>query len=1047
MELQSLRQIVHRPNGFLGINASTNDIEIQNAHFFGKLVVWIRYKTSESYRRAIHQAKNKLVDAMVSDETYSKYFKEKISREIPEFLTRDKPISARDVHTFIVEVEHHASQAQSTEAAKRRDQRLSAAKDLIAKFSAHTGEDGDCQALDAKIDAILQRKTATEPGVDAANINREGIGEELYKGAIANEAKIIAIDDDQGMEAFVDSVLSDILEQRVGNAKEKLQSVLRERLSAAALPDDIRQTVEGAIRTSQIVDEKQLDKHVNNIILKLAAADFDGLLDQACRDYGFDKAAFESLDIKQSLPAYLLDRSDQRLSFTSVSQYAIDFFREQGQKKKAEAEMWIAKLSGTDGTLSSRKEFKSRLDKMFKLRIAREPGLNNFNVALYRIDETVRQAALNYSTEITTEEQANTLIDTLMSDALDKRVASAREGLQLILREELADIIGLSSQNRQAIEAKIDSVNIATRAELNQRVIALFLERIDDGFDDLVKEASKQYRFSKGMLAAPREKEQLLQHLKSDLTEHARYAGLSFASAQSKAVEQLNRQRLDLVNGWVKRWSDADGNDGPKLFRDELSKRQVPVGMKGFSAEELGAEVSQEVLGDPKEVAAIESEADAKAIVLNKLSALLKPRLEQARLESQEKLYQRVREAKLPEFDHKNLEDEIASFRITTMGQLDRAIKTSVVKQINSEFENLLQRVKDGYKFKEEVASLDMLKEQLHEKLVSQDMGEIVSVNAVRDQAISLLEQWLSAKEEALAAVTSSRFLGTEALLKKLVLQEPYMTKNQVEEFQQAIEQTLDEAYGKYAASDEARTMEPQQVFSRLEQPEHQEALYEKLTAVLRQTAKPASVFDGELWHATGIDVVAREHIADAVSPLLETSRHVDQLRSQVPNSVYQGARKAMIDQDMMWGNDFIAMINGTYIDTLKDNSDAELYALLESPEVAQREIGAKSDQTSFTFKDLVESAIKKEKNIRDEKKIHQAIDKLIPAEEKDYLFKSIENSLLQVRDKVMIKTAANELFQESAINALQNAKIDFERKRISFSRQTLPPPHYETTV
>ena len=685
MELQSLKQMLQGANGFLSINRSTNKIEVQDSHFLGKLVVWIRYKTSSSYRRTIAEAQNQIQEAMMSDKVYGKYFFMNINQTYPEHLKLNKPISARAISNFIVEVEQHADQIQNAEAtAAQREQKLSALKDQIGKFSARTGEGEDSRALNAKIDTMLQGKVVAESGINVADINQEGIGEELYKAAVADEAGLLAMADEQQVESHVDKVLSNILDRRVNNAKEELQSGLQTRLAAATLPDDIRQTVEDAIRTSQIIDDAGLDAHVNKIILQLHDADFDGLLDSVCQRYGFEKAAFNLSDIKQALPAYLLERAGQRLSFASVPEHAMDFFREQGEMQKAEGEAWVARLIGTDGNPNAREEFNSRLNKMFNDKIASEPGLRDSNVFLLGIDEEVSRAATYHLTELRTEAQASDLVNTLMSNVLDKRIADARPKLQERLKEHLADVRGLPEQIQDEIKAEIDSMKIATYPQLNERVINVFMQKIDGEFDDIVKETSRKYGFNQRAFSDPQTKERLMQDLKSDLTEYANakdeFSPLTLTLARSRAGEHLFQQKADSVDAWVKRWSGVDGNpDGRKLLDDELTKLNAFGEIENISAEEIASELNQEILADPKNIAAIESEDDAKAIVLNKLSTLLQPRIEQARLESQGKLYRRIQEANLSHDDNINLQDKIAMSEITTMEQLEQAIRDSSV--------------------------------------------------------------------------------------------------------------------------------------------------------------------------------------------------------------------------------------------------------------------------------------------------------------------------------------------------------------------------------
>ena len=683
MELQSLKQMVNNSSGFLSINQTTKEIEVQDTHFFGRLVVWIRCKMSSSYRRAINEAQNKIQEAMMSDKVYGRYFVIKISQTSPDYLTLNKPISVRAVRTFIAEVEHHAEQVKNAEVTTaKREWKLSGLRSQISKLSAHTGKDEDKQALDAKVNIILRAKVAAEPGINITDINREGISEELYKEAMTDEAHLFSITDERQVEPWVYKLLSGILERRVGEAKENLQSILQKRLSEAALPSDVRQIVEHAIQTSQIVDEVGLDTHINKIILQLHQADFDGILDSASTKYGFKKEIFSAREMTQVLPKYLLQRANQRLSFASVAEHAMDFFRQQAERKKAEAEVWIAKLSGTDGTLAARDEFKARLDQMFSDKIVSEPGLKRSNVLLYQVDEEISRAATEHLTGIATEAQAGDLVNTLMSNVLDKRIAEARLKLQGRLKEHLAEISGLPEPVRSKIEADIGSMKIATVPQLSERVINIFLQKIDGEFNDIVKEVSRKHGFSQHVLADSQTKEQLLQDLKSHLTAHVKdeLPPLTFTLARGKAVEHLYKQRIDLVGAWVERWTGVDGSiAGRRFLEDGLNKLQASNNLKGVTIENIGDELSREILVDPRDVASIESEEDAKAIVLNKLSTLLKPRIEQARLESQEELYRRVRETDLPHDDNINLQDKIAMSEITTMEQLEQAIKDSVI--------------------------------------------------------------------------------------------------------------------------------------------------------------------------------------------------------------------------------------------------------------------------------------------------------------------------------------------------------------------------------
>ena len=120
MTLSDLREMVKQSDGFLSINSSTHKIEIQNSHVFGRLVVWMRYKLSKSYRASVQETQQKLEHVMTTNDAYGKYFKDKIYQAQSEFMRGGKPISARAVHTFITQVDDYAKEQGRIEREQRR---------------------------------------------------------------------------------------------------------------------------------------------------------------------------------------------------------------------------------------------------------------------------------------------------------------------------------------------------------------------------------------------------------------------------------------------------------------------------------------------------------------------------------------------------------------------------------------------------------------------------------------------------------------------------------------------------------------------------------------------------------------------------------------------------------------------------------------------------------------------------------------------------------------------------------------------------------------
>ena len=1028
--------------GYVSFNKETRDIEVKHNHFFGRLVVLARYTMSESYRVSVTRASRRLIDVMSNDTVYKNYFKDKVSRGMPDFLNGDKPISARQVRLFMEEIVTEANPQY-----KLAKQQIKSAKRNISRFTAHSGDELDRKVLNRRIDRILDEKIATLPTVEADDVSREGISEELHEAAMAGATDIKEMEDMDVAEKFVEEVLEGILDKRIAQAQADRQTVLKQRLSAAALPQDKQRKVESEIAELKIATEPELDSHVNDLVLQQINEQFDSLLEQACEGHDYDIDLLRSLHLEDSVSEYLLARADDKLSLDSASRHVVELLREHGQAKKEAAAEMVDKLTGKDGLAASREQFKQRLDDMFEAKIKDQPGLRKSNVSLHTIEEEVHRAATAELAKIANEDEANELIARVMSNAVDRRIAHGRVNLQQRLTEQLQST-QLSTRDSDAIQADIDSGKILSPSQLNERIIASALKIVSVELKRLPS-AMKKLDLSIALPTDDEGEKKLLRELENNLKEKARYADPSLASARTELMQMLKQHKLDLIDTWVKRWSGMGGGDSRDVFNAELDKRLTDaplasaIDVRNVQTAGLREQIYKEILEDSTSVAVIKNEEDAKAMVLNKLSALLAPRIEQANLDLQKELSLRLSAVGLSASDHRNLETAITDMQITTMGQLNRAIDQLVVKQVDAEFESLFKQVKDGYGFNEEVGSLSTVRAQVREQIAAR---HVTSVRATRDSAVKLLEQWLNTKAEALKAIQPSRYLGSDSLLKRLVLQEPYMTKVQVEEFQQAIEKTLDETYKRDPSAYDALGMDAQKIFSKLRQIERRDTLFNELRTQVQQAEKPNSVFDKETWHATNAAATVQNYMAALAEPLVQSYRQVEQLKEWVPQPIYETARAAVLNEGATWGEDFIGITNGLYIDTLKENNNAALYKLLESPRVGEQPLGAGPNRASLTFKDLVDSTIERKRDRNKQKVRQQAIDRLIPAEHRDYLLADMEHELSQIQDRVIDSSAANDLFQNRAINFLREAKIDFEAKKIDFNRRVMPTPK-ETTL
>ena len=1050
MDLQSLSAMV-RHSGYLSLNATTNQIEIKGSNFFGKLAVWIRYKTSSSYRQAVMQAKASLVQAMKLDKTYQKYFETRLIGGNISFLEEDKPISTRAVRHFIDNVKEQADHFISAENASR-EQQFETAKSWLIELSACDGNAPAHEMLDQKIDAMLTERVTMVAGVEIKDIGRDGINKELYQTAINDKDGIATINNKEQAQAFADRVLTELLDQRIIKAQAAKQAMLKMQLSDAGLAQAMQQKIESEITALRIVNEEQLDTHINNLILEHSAEQFDSLVDKAHTKYGIDKQLLRALNLQHSLRDYLPRSANQRLSPDSAAQQAVELLNEQAQIKKTTVDGWISKLTGTDTTADNREQFAARMNQMFEEKIAHYPGLRKQNVLLYTINHEVNQAAhaaFNDLVALHSEEQASSLIDSFISAALDQRITRAGAQLQIRLKEELAEI-NMPEQTGAEILAEIDSMKITTPRQLKQRIANLVLEKTANDFDALLAEAAKKYKFNRAMLANPNTKTQLMQHLSARLMASEDYKELFAIPIRSEALQQLNQQRIDVVDSWVKRWSGLSDSASGEWFKTELSQVMAAETntllndkVTTMQPEDIGHQIRADILNDRDDVAAIENEDDARDIVLHKLPAVVKQRVEQTRVQRQQKLYEHLMRAGLTITDHENLETAITKMQITTIPQLNRLIHNLVVKQIDSEFDGLVEQVKKGYQFNKALASLATIKAQIRSKLDEQDH---LSLTPARARAVELLEQWLATKIDAWEAIVPSRF-GSEDLLKELVLQEPYTTKHQIVELQQTIEQTLAEVYSKNAAAYEALGMDAHNMLPQLARMERGNTLLNNLTTLVQQAPKPDSVFADQSWSVNGSERAVRDYATNLTEPLMHSYRQVEQLKTQVPDAIYKGARQLVIEKGATWGADIIGNTNAMYADTLKNNA-AAFYNLLASPMVAQQALGTRANRMPFTFNDLVEATIANKKDINKDRKRQKAIDQLLPDAQKSYLLETITQDLARERSRIMNSSIANDVLQRSALNLLRNASIDFENKKIAFQQPTTSAsPAYETTV
>jgi len=1005
------------------------------------------------------KARQPLIDAMKVDQTYGKYFDLKlVGGSNIRFLSENRPISTREVRRFIEDAKVEADRLIRIEKHRLRVEEVKTWFSQLAAQGDYADSHDHLAALDNKIETMLSWKTENLADIDAGDVERDGISEMLYSQAMAQEDTTEQIKDENQAENLINKLLANILDDRITKAQQHHQEVqkeLKSKLSATGLSSVKQQEIKSEIDSAKIATGAALNTRVNGLVVEQVTKRLDTLLDEVSKQDGIDRQFLESLHIENYLEDYLLSDNNQILTEDSAAQKIRLLIREGASSKKAAVKEWIAKLSAADGSADSEGQLHSRIDTMFQAKIADQPGLSRLNVSLLGIDVELRKAAQDAFKDfapLDNEKQAGELMDQLIATALDNRIKHGRDQLKLRLKEELAEA-HIPEQTREEITAGIDNLKITNSSQIKRIIADLVLKKIGN-FDALLSDAATRYKFNRDMLVSPRTGERLMKNLDQRLMACEELEELSTMPVRDEALKLLNRQRIDLVDSWIKKHTGLDEVDNAEKFASEVNQRlsgkldAAPDSeIDLMSPESIGHQIREDILKDGDSLMAISNEHDARTIVLNKLSAVIKPRVEQAHQQDQLELYNHLNESGLSITDaYRDLEGAIDNMQITTLPQLNRAISEAVVKQVDTEFDALVQRVKKGYKFDEPVASLSTVREQLRRRLGER---ENLSLSNTRNRAMRLLERWLTNKIEALGAIASSKLAGSESLMKELVLQEPYITKHQVPNLQKAIEKTMKEAYSRNAKTYDALHINQQNMIAKLKQIEGGDTtLLGDLGTLVQRAMKPPSIFSNPAWQIADVGSGVERSIASLTALLVNTSRRVKQLKGQIPDTVYQGAKQTMREKGMIWGEDLIGNINAHYAKALKDDT-TEFYNLMEAPLVAQQRLNTRSNDSPFTLSDLVDFTIAKPEDVKKAKQRQKAIDKLLPAAQKDDLLAIIGRDLSQQRSAVITSSAANEICRRSALNALQNAKIDFDKKIIVFNRDASPQlaPYTETSL
>ena len=522
----------------------------------------------------------------------------------------------------------------------------------------------------------------------------------------------------------------------------------------------------------------------------------------------------------------------------------------------------------------------------------------------------------------------------------------------------------------------------------------------------------------------------------------------------NQVMEDSKARKIERATDWVNWLSGMVERDSSNEYfgrRCEDIVTEKVAAVRGLKIEHvdlsaLHKEVAKTALSDQLAIATITTPQQAKAHVDSVLTAILNRRITDAHLKLQDKLVDKLEAAGLSEANEQTLGAEILDGKIATMSELATAVNKILIKQIGDEFDSLLQQAMQSQGFDGKLMQLSEVKMQLQLQLSRQNKHSMLSTGAARKQASQLLSEWVQNKQQALATLQTSLFSGEGTLLKKLVLQDPYLTKTQVECIQQSFERTMEEIYAQNREAYEACGINKGTFLSKLRQCNRRDVLFDKLNNQLKQATKPDALFDYSHWQVADIETTVRDYVKTTSEPIVEGYKQVLVLKGKIPKHIYQTLIE-QINQGHMWSADFISVANELYIDTLTANDNQGFYRVLQSSQVAKKAIGSKADLKMFTLNELLEKMCDG-KNIKDPQKRRQMIDAVIPERIRTTLLNELEKQLAMVKSRVMSETDAESLFHRAMVRFLRDQKISFESMQITAEpKSDSAPTIYETPL
>ncbi len=313
-DLHNLSRIVNTSSGYLRFNRSTGNLQTNGSNFLSRLVVWIRFKTSSNYRSSIVDAKRQVMASMLSDSIHGDDFRQKIEGldRRHGFFFNDKPLSARKVRHFINDVTQGGNQAPHRRSFGRKSNE-DLSRGLVDWVCGRANTIASGEAFEDNLHAMLSEKLQNERGIEAADVDLKGVGDEIHQAALSDREGMMSVTDGSQATVHVNKAMSRILDERIADSRAINQTKLYKRLSVSGLFGAEMSEVNAEIAASKIATMDELDQRVNRLVVLKVDGEFPQLLKQAQAEKDFSGPLAQLSEVRAQLREELTRQTDHRM--------------------------------------------------------------------------------------------------------------------------------------------------------------------------------------------------------------------------------------------------------------------------------------------------------------------------------------------------------------------------------------------------------------------------------------------------------------------------------------------------------------------------------------------------------------------------------------------------------------------------------------------------------------------------------------------------------------------------------------------------------------